>query len=135
MTPAAEQRQRIEIAADKEATTITRLTCPTAPKFWRWHQIPWPRLMPRKVVLPDEADHESEWKEQLVAAILCLTFGLTGYFTSGPRPPLSVFFFVLAYVSGSWFTVQEIRERLRERVLDVHFLMLTVAIGSATVGA
>lgn len=134
VSPEAEKRKGIEVVADKEATTITRQTCPTAPKFWRWHQLPWPRIAPRRVVLPDETD-ENEWKGQLAAALLCLAFGFAGYFTHGPKPHLGVFFYVLAYVAGSWFTAREIRERLRERVLDVHFLMLTVAVGSATVGA
>ncbi len=131
----ADQRKGIEIAATGDSTTISRITCPTAPTFWRWRQIPWPKLVPRKVVLPGEADHEREWKEQLTAALLCLVFGLVGYFSAAHQNRISVVFYVLAYVCGSWFTVHEIRERLRERVLDVHFLMLTVAIGSASVGA
>ena len=43
--------------------------------------------------------------------------------------------FVLAYLAGAWFTVQEVWERLQKRELDVHFLMLAVAVGSASIGA
>ncbi len=43
--------------------------------------------------------------------------------------------YALAYLAGSWFTAQEVWERLAKRVLDVHFLMLAVAVGSASVGA
>jgi Cd2+/Zn2+-exporting ATPase len=38
-------------------------------------------------------------------------------------------------VSGSWYTVQEVWERLQKRAVDVHFLMLAVAAGSASIGA
>ena len=43
--------------------------------------------------------------------------------------------YVLAYLAGSWFTAQEVWERLRKRAIDVHFLMLAVAVGSASIGA
>src|SRR5207248_10928349 len=41
----------------------------------------------------------------------------------------------LAYAAGGWFTVEEVWERLRQRSIDVHFLMLAVAVGSASIGA
>src|SRR5439155_18589121 len=47
----------------------------------------------------------------------------------------SLALYLLAYLAGSWFTVHEIRELLQRRALDVHFLMLTVALGSASIGA
>src|SRR5439155_1725943 len=40
-----------------------------------------------------------------------------------------------AYLAGGWFTAEEVWERLRHRAIDVHFLMLAVAVGSATIGA
>src|SRR6266511_5534925 len=126
----SEQRRKITIQAEPDATTISRVTCPTAPTFWRWCEFAWPRLVPRKVLLPDEADHEHEWKEQLLAAILCGVLGLTAYFGLFSR-----LFYALAYLAGGWFTAHEIWERLRQRTLDVHFLMLTVAVGSACIGA
>ncbi len=126
----SEQRRKITIQAEPDATTISRVTCPTAPTFWRWCEFAWPRLVPRKVLLPDEADHEHEWKEQLLAAILCGVLGLTAYFGL-----FSGLFYALAYLAGGWFTAHEIWERLRQRTLDVHFLMLTVAVGSACIGA
>ena len=36
------ERQKIIIQHQGEATTIARVTCPTAPKFWRWRDLPWP---------------------------------------------------------------------------------------------
>jgi len=123
----------LTIQHDADATTIARVTCPTAPKFWRWRDLPWPRVVPRRVTLPDEDDHEQEWKLQLGAALLCGAFGLTAWFSEGRNfaTPL----YLLAYLSGAWFTTHEIWELLKKRSLDVHFLMLAVAVGSASIGA
>src|SRR6185436_4991659 len=74
-----------------------------------------------------------EWKVQLVAAILCGILGLVGYFA--PLKIVSVVGYALAYVAGSWFTIHEVWERLQKRQIDVHFLMLAVAGGSAAIGA
>jgi len=59
--------------------------------------------------------------------------GLTAYFVEESRWAKALY--VLAYVAGSWFTVHEIHELLQKRALDVHFLMLVVALGSASIGA
>src|SRR5690349_5214479 len=37
--------QKITIRRDSGSTTIARVTCPTAPKFWRWRDIPFPRVV------------------------------------------------------------------------------------------
>ena len=34
------ERRKITIRAEGDATTISRVTCPTAPKFWRWRDLP-----------------------------------------------------------------------------------------------
>src|SRR3989442_994332 len=38
-----EQRKKITIQTDLDSTTIARVTCPTAPTFWRWRELPWPK--------------------------------------------------------------------------------------------
>lgn len=130
---AGSERGRLTVRQEGETTTISRVTCVTAPRFWRWSEFPWPRLVPREVVLPDEADHEHEWKEQMAAAVLCGALGLAAYALQGR--PLAIPLYALAYLAGAWFTVHEIWELLQKRALDVHFLMLTVALGSAAIGA
>ena len=69
----------LTIQQDAESTTISRVTCPTAPSFWRWRNVPWPKIVPREVSLPDEDDHEHEWKWQLLAAMLCGVLGLAAW--------------------------------------------------------
>src|SRR5688572_1706313 len=67
-------------------------------------------------------DHDADWRLQLVASALCLVFAVAGHFLekSGYAVPL----FILSYIAGSWFTAQEVWEKLQKGVLDVHFLML-----------
>ncbi|HXJ59073.1 MAG TPA: heavy metal translocating P-type ATPase [Verrucomicrobiae bacterium] len=125
--------RRLTVQHDADATTIARVTCPTAPTFWRWRAFPWPKLVPREVRLPDEGEHEHEWKLQLGCALLCGLFGLAAYLSRSS--PSALFLYLLSYVAGGCFTVREIWERLRHGALDVHFLMLAVAVGSASIGA
>ena len=127
------ERQKITIRQEADTTTIARVTCPTAPKFWRWRDIPWPKVVQRDVEFLEHAEEVDEWKAELVAAILCGVFGLGAWFFRAQ--PLSVIGYVLAYLAGSWFTAQDVWERLRKRAIDVHFLMLAVALGSASIGA
>jgi Zn2+/Cd2+-exporting ATPase len=127
------ERQKITIRQEADATTIARITCPTAPKFWRWRNIPWPKVVQRDVEFLEHAEEGVPWKAELVAALLCGVFGLGAWFFH--EHPLSVVSYVLAYVAGSWFTAQDVWERLQKGAIDVHFLMLAVALGSASIGA
>lgn len=134
------ERKAITIQHQGNVTTIARVTCPTAPKFWRWQDLPWPKVVPRDVEFLEEPEHIdehiNEWKPQLVLAILCGVFGLTGYFLHRANlPAYSLASFILAYISGGWFTVEEVWEHLQKRTIDVHFLMLAVAIGAACINA
>ena len=129
------QRGRINIEHQGQVTTIARVTCPTAPKFWRWSNIPWPKVVPRDIEFLEHPDELDEWKAQLVAAVLCGLFGLSGALLGTANPALSTTAFLLAYVAGAWYTAQEAWERLQKRAIDVHFLMLAVAAGSASIGA
>ncbi len=127
------EREKIRISRESGATTIARVTCPTAPTFWRWRDIPWPKIVPREVEFTEHAEEFDEWKAQLVAAILCGVLGAVSHFFLAP--PYATIGFALAYLAGGWYTAHEVWERLEQRAVDVHFLMLAVAIGSACIGA
>jgi Cd2+/Zn2+-exporting ATPase len=134
--PATELR-RFTIAHEDRITKVSRVTCPTAPKFWRWRDIPFPKFVQREVELVEAGEHIGEWKWQLLCAFLCAAFGIAAYAltTHGAKPGLLGYaLYALAYLAGSWFAAEELWERLRkEGGLDVHFLMLAVAAGSAAV--
>jgi Zn2+/Cd2+-exporting ATPase len=134
-TPLSEaERRLITIQHSGEVTTIARVTCPTAPKFWRWRDLPFPHIEPRTIEIEDDDErHANEWKWQLAAAILCGGFGLTAGFVLPAQ--FKVFGFVAAYLAGGFFPAEEVWERLQKRVLDVHFLMIAVAVGAACIGA
>ena len=132
LTP--EEFSKISIVSSPSATTISRVTCPTAPTFWSWRDLPFPKVGPREVdfELDDLDHHPDEWKWQLLAAVLCGVFGLAAVALPAP---FKFFAFIAAYLAGGFFPAEEVWERLQHRVLDVHFLMLAVAVGSASIGA
>ncbi len=129
------ERRKINIHHDGASTTIARVTCPTAPKFWRWRDLPFPRIEPREIELEleDEEHHAGEWKLQLVAAVLCGVFALLAAFVVPVQ--FKVLAFAAAYLAGGFYPAEEVWERLQKRVLDVHFLMIAVAVGAACIGA
>jgi len=127
------ERRKITIHTEGNATTIARVTCPTAPKFWRWRDLPFPRIEPRTIELEEEDEqHADEWKWQLAAALLC---GVCGLLSLVAPEKYRVAAFVAAYLAGGFFPAEEVWERLQKRVLDIHFLMLAVAVGAACIGA
>jgi Cd2+/Zn2+-exporting ATPase len=128
-----QELRRITIRHEGGATTIARVTCPTAPSFWRWRDFPLPKVVPREIEFLEHEHEADEWKMQLAAAMFCGFFGVGGYLLRDPS--LAIAAYLLAYLTGSWFTVHEVWERLRKRAIDVHFLMLAVAVGSACIGA
>lgn len=131
------ERRKITIRIEGDSTTIARVTCPTAPTFWRWRDLPLPHIEPRTIEFEEEDEHHAnEWKWQLAAATLCGVAGLGGFLLGRfGHPALSIAGFVIAYLAGAAFAVEEVWERLQKRVLDIHFLMLAVAVGAACIGA
>jgi len=131
------ERKTITIQNEGQTTTIARITCPTAPKFWRWRDIPFPKVVQRDVEFLESAEHIdehiNEWKTQLAAAILCGVLGLTARFLLTGQ--WSVAAYVFAYLAGGFYPAKEVWERLQKRTIDVHFLMIFVAAGAACIGA
>ncbi|HUB87618.1 MAG TPA: cation-transporting P-type ATPase, partial [Verrucomicrobiae bacterium] len=131
------ERGRITIRTDGDSTTIARATCPTAPHFWRWRDLPFPKIVPRDVEFLEEAghidEHINEWKPQLAAAILCGVFGLLAALVVPAQFKIAAF--VAAYLAGGFYPAEEVWERLQKRAIDVHFLMLAVAAGAACINA
>jgi len=135
----ADERKNLTIQREGDSATIARVTCPTAPRFWRWRDLPFPKFVQRDAALHDTGEHIGEWKWQLLCAALCLVFGIAAWAITprGVAPtPMGYVFFALAYLAGGWFAAEELWERLSEQGgLDVHFLMLFVAVGAASIGA
>ncbi len=127
-----QERRRITIKREGDSTTIARVTCPTAPTFWRWRDLPFPKVVPRDVEFLEHVEAVDEWKPQLAAAVLCGVFGLAGFFLPAP---FKIFAYAAAYLAGGFYPTEEVWERLKKRTIDVHFLMIFVAAGAASIGA
>lgn len=95
-----------------------------------------PRVANREVELHDD-DHgyEGEWRAQLIVSGLCAAFGIAGWLANRAElSTVALAFFGAAYLTGAWFTAREVWEKLREREIDIHFLMIAVAAGAAAIG-
>lgn len=115
---------------------------PTAPRFWRWSEINWIKLKPRQTSISQAHDHHDhhhhDWKPQLLSAFICGMLGIAAYLI-GTRDfsghhHLSITLYAGSFISGAWFPAQDVWELLRKRIVDIHFLMLAVGVGAATIG-
>jgi Cd2+/Zn2+-exporting ATPase len=90
-----------------------------------WRHRPVPRRVPR--------DH----RVMLVLAVVCGVSALSGFLLerSGAIGSLVVVAFAVAYFAGGWFAVQDVAHSLRRGKVDIHFLMIAVALGALAVRA
>ncbi|MES2734908.1 MAG: heavy metal translocating P-type ATPase [Verrucomicrobiota bacterium] len=112
--------------------TLQKPSCITAPRFWKWRDFEWPEA--------EEIERQSagEWKEMAVQAAICgvaLAGGLLAAKVFFLPPWLVQSLFGIALVSGGWDAAKDAWENLKEKRLDVHFLMLSVAAGTVAIGA
>lgn len=113
-------------------TVISRDTCATAEKMWLWREVEWPDI--------DAAieEHESEWKELAVLATACAVFGGAGFAVQQwvpGLPWLAQGLFALGVMAGGWDAAKDSCENLKSLRLDIHFLMIAVALGAIAIGA
>lgn len=108
---------------------MNRSVAPTDPKECRTC---WLRLTQREVEL--EHDHEGEWRWQLAAAAICACLGAAAALSAAWSPKGALISYLLAYIAGGWFAAEETWEKFRAGKIDIHFLMLAVALGAAAIG-
>lgn len=111
---------------------LQRPTCPTAPRFWKWRDFEWPE--------PEEIERQSreEWRALAVQAALCGGALLLGWILKRSQvvtESQAHYLYAGAILAGGWDAAKDAWENLRERRLDVHFLMLAVAAGAVAIGA
>jgi Cd2+/Zn2+-exporting ATPase len=118
----------------RKRLTVSRPTCPTAPRFFKWTVVDWPEPQAQ------QADGETgeEWRELAVLAAACAVLGISGWitatFTNAP-PWVAISFYVGAMLAGGWDALGDVRKKLPKGELDIHFLMLAVAVGASAIGA
>jgi Cd2+/Zn2+-exporting ATPase len=84
----------------------------------------------------DDEEHE-EWRLMASLAAGCLLFGVLGLLTEWifHNQMAATVLYLLAYLCGGWDAAGDAWERIRKGQLDVHFLMLAVAVGAGIIGA
>lgn len=122
-------------------TTVERPTCETAPKFYQWKEY---SLDEEETEAHEEAHGhghghggEAEWKLLGSLAAACGVLGVAGFAAEKLGGPdwLQFALYGVALVCGGWDAAIDSWENLRHRKLDIHFLMLAVAVGAVLVGA
>lgn len=120
---------------------LERPSCPTAPAFWIWREVPWPEAAATDSIAGDTghsaADHD-DWKIQALLAAGCGLLGLGAFIyegIAGGRDFTSIMLYVLAMVAGGWDAAGDAFAKVRRGRLDIHFLMLAVAVGAGCIGA
>lgn len=114
------------------STQLARETCETAEKLWLWQEVEWPDIAPAV------EEHVSEWRELTVLAAICGLGGLAGFAAEHLLPQLPWVHrgcYAVALLAGGWDAAKDSWANLRSFRLDIHFLMLAVAVGAISVGA
>lgn len=116
------------------ATVVGRDTCVTAEKLWLWREMEWPE----ENIVEAVEHEEQEWRTLAVLAAVCGSAGiagaLAGFFAPG-WPWLARAFFLIGLITGGWDAAVDTWANLRKREIDIHFLMLAVAVGATFIGA
>lgn len=126
------QTGAFHVKHDSREVVLEKPSCPTAPKFWKWREFEWPE--------PEEIERRSleEWKALAMQAAICgvaLVMGFVAKNFLGAPDWLVHSIFAVSLISGGWDAAGDAWEKLREKQLDIHFLMLAVAIGAVSIGA
>jgi Cd2+/Zn2+-exporting ATPase len=111
---------------------LEKPSCPTAPRFWKWREFDWPE--------PDEIEERSraEWQALAVQASVCgvaLAVGFLAHRFSSVSQGVIIGCYTVSIIAGGWDAAKDAWQGLRERNIDVHFLMLAVALGAVAIGA
>jgi Cd2+/Zn2+-exporting ATPase len=96
-----------------------------------------PKYAPREHDVFGSNEEHEEWRLMAALAAGCLIFGVLGLLTEAflhSRSTATVLY-LLAYLCGGWDAAGDAWERIRKGQLDVHFLMLAVAVGAGIIGA
>ncbi len=113
-------------------TLLEKPSCPTAPLLWRWREFEWPE--------PERLEQESgeEWQALTLQATICGVALIIAWLLSRKAEapsPIAIGIFAVSIIAGAWDAAKDTFEKLRKAQVDIHFLMLAVAAGAASIGA
>jgi len=106
----------------------------TSQRLWKWQHYPWIKVRPIEIGPQPTA----EWQLLLALALTCGATTLAGFIfqrmAGGELTIAALACYIVAYATGSYDAVVDVWNLLKKRTLDIHFLMLAVAIGAALIG-
>jgi len=114
------------------AVVLGRPSCETAERLWLWREMEWPEIH------AEPTAKDQEWRTLAVLAAGCGVAGFAGLAAEAYAPgnPWAARAFYLAgIITGGWDAAIDTWKNLRNREIDIHFLMLAVAVGAASIGA
>ena len=114
-----------------DGAELAKPTCPTAPKLWQWREFSWPEK-------EESGFFGEEWKFLGTLSATCAVAGLTGFILTWVEAVpygVSIGFYLVALIAGAWDAAIDTVEKAKEKQVDIHFLMLAVAIGASLIGA
>ena len=115
-----------------DSLVVGRETCVTAEKLWLWREMEWPEIK------AGPSPEDQEWRTLSVLAAICGSAGIAGVVTGLVAPGLPWLpkvFYLVGLVTGGWDAVIDSWANLKKRQIDIHFLMLAVAIGAMFINA
>lgn len=121
------------ISKEGNRTLLQKPSCYTAPHLWVWREMPWPTVIVKEPLMP-------EWAFLGILSGLCAVFAITGYiiqryYAPQPTPLASIILYILAIIAGGWDATISVFKRLKKKELDIHALMIAVALGASCIGA
>jgi Cd2+/Zn2+-exporting ATPase len=128
--PTGDTPAGFHLRRDGGATVVGRDSCETAEKLWLWREMEWPEL--------EAESPDAEWRLLATLATACGLLGLAGVAAAVWLPGLPLVakgLFLLALVTGGWDAAIDTWGNLRKGEIEIHFLMLTVALGAVLIGA
>lgn len=115
-----------------DAVVIGRNMSSTAEKLWLWREMEWPEIK------AEPTAEDQEWRLLATLATICGAAGIAGLLAARIAPELPWLtkgFFLAGLIAGGWDAAIDSWENLRKREIDIHFLMLAVAIGALFIDA
>ncbi len=117
---------------DGDTTVVGRDSCVTAEKMWHWREMEWPEIKAEPLL------EDQEWRTLAKFAVVCGGAGMAGVaagYLAPDAPWVAKAFFFVGVVAGGWDAAVDTWANLRKREIDIHFLMLAVALGAMFIGA
>ena len=117
---------------DGDAVVIGRNMGATAENLWLWREMEWPEIK------AEPTPEDQEWRLLATLAAVCGGAGIAGLVSSYAVPDLPWLarsFYLVGLIAGGWDATVDSWENLKKREIDIHFLMLAVAVGAMFIGA